>query len=111
MSQNTTKFPYEQQAIRGDPMPDVLPYPDQIMFLSLRMLYAQYRMGLIDRETAQADKSRLVKEYDVYSAAESLGNSWVRIIRATETARANFRKNRTLENADELLRAIEGVNF
>lgn len=47
-SQNSSGvvLPYEQAAIRGDEMPDGLDYPDQVMFSSLRMLYAP---GVVQR--------------------------------------------------------------
>lgn len=40
---------------------------------------------------------------------EQRGKEWVEIIRKTEIARADYRKDRTLENADRLVAAIEGV--
>ena len=104
-------FPYERQAMNGDEMPDGLSYPDQIMFLSLRMVYAQLKQGIIDRDTAVRDKKKLVKEYEQYSYVEQIGKEWVDIIRRTELARSEYRKSRTLENADQLLFAIDGGDF
>lgn len=54
MADNATGIvlPWEQQAIRGDEMPDGLGYADQILYMLLRSLYAQKRLGIIDRETA-----------------------------------------------------------
>lgn len=104
-------FPWEQAAIRGDEMPDGLSYPDQILFLSLRMLYAQKRAGMINREIAVIEKKKLLDEYRVYSFREKMGNEWVEQICLTELARAGYRKNRTLENADKIVSLIEGRNL
>ncbi len=101
-------LPWEQAAIRGDEMPNGLSYPDQILFLQLRMLYAQKKMKIIDRDTAVVEKKKLLDEYRLYQYREQMGEEWVEVIRDTEIARAAYRKDRTLENADKLLNAIEG---
>lgn len=101
-------LPWEQAAIRGDEMPDGLGYPDQILFLCLRMLYAQKRAGIIDRNTAVTEKKKLLDEYRLYQFREQMGDRWTEQIRLTELARAEYRKNRTLESADKLVALIEG---
>ena len=102
-------FPYGRQAMNGEEMPDRLPYPDQITYLCFRMLYAQLRMGVINRETAICEKRKILHEREAYKLCEENGYSFVKIIKETEMARAAYRKERTLENADRLLRAVEGV--
>lgn len=104
-------FPYERQAMNGNEMPDGLEYPDQIMFLCLRALYAQLRQGIIDRDTAIREKKKLLKEYEHYKFVDQMGKQWVQIIKDTETARSEYRKNRTIENADKLLIAIDGGDY
>ena len=42
-------LPWEMDAIAGLEMPDGLGYPDQILYLCLRMLYRQYYQKAIDR--------------------------------------------------------------
>lgn len=101
-------LPYEQAAIRGDEMPDGLDYPDQVMFLNLRMLYAQKRMKVIDRETAVKEKKKLLDEYWVYQFNWNMGTEWTEVIKETELARAAYRKNPTPENAMRLIEIIEG---
>ena len=102
---------WEQAAIRGEEMPDGLSYPDQILFLSLRMLYAQKRSRIIDRDTAVIEKKKLLDEYRLNQFREQMGEEWVEQIKLTEIARAEYRKNRTLENADKLVEIIEGRRF
>ena len=46
------ELPYEKIAMAGGEMPEGLEYPDQILFLELRLLYDSYKRKLIDRETA-----------------------------------------------------------
>lgn len=108
---NRVVFPYERQAMNGDEMPSGLDYPDKIVFLCFRMLYAQLRMGIIDRETAIREKRKIMREYERYKFTEQLGKQLVDTIRKTEMARATYRKSRTLENADLLLIAIDGGDY
>lgn len=102
-------FSYERQAMNGEEIPNGLTYPDQITYLRFRMLYAQLRMGIIDRDTAICEKRKIMHEREAYRLCEENGHSFVKIIKSTELARAAYRKERTLENADRLLRAVEGV--
>lgn len=101
-------LPYEQAAIRGDELPNDLDYPDQVLYLQLRMLYAQKRMGIIDRDTAILEKKKLLDEYKIYQFNWSMAEEWTQIIKLTELARAEFRKNPTVENGFKLVEIIEG---
>ena len=104
-------FPYERQAKDGDEMPEGLDYPEQVAYLCFRMLYAQLRMGIIDRDTAVREKRKLLREYEQYKFVDEIGKEWVKTIKTTEIARAEYRKCRTLENADRLLLAIDGGTY
>lgn len=99
---------YEKIAMSGGEMPKGLEYPDQILFLELRLLYDSYKRKLIDRETATREKIELIKTYEGHKAVGSMGKLWVEQIKKTELCRAEYRKNRTIENADRLLKSIEG---
>ena len=101
-------LPWEKDAMAGLEMPDGLSYPDQILYLELRMLYRQYYQKIIDRETATKEKKKLLDEYRVYKFREEMGEQWVEVIRLTDLARCDYKKNRTLENADRLIEIIEG---
>ena len=101
-------LPWEQQAIRGDEMPFGLEYPDQVLYQALSHLYARYRMKAITREQAQTEKLKLLDEYRRYQFRDSMEKEWVEIIRLTELARAEFRKNPTVENGYKLIEIIEG---
>ena len=51
------EFEWERKAIRGDELPDDLGYPEQVLYLELRMLYEQYRNKIIDRDAATREKN------------------------------------------------------
>ena len=104
-------LPWEQAAIKGQEIPKGLDYPDQILFILLRDLYARFRDGKVDKETATAQKQSFLDDYRVYAFHWESGQRWVEIIRKTDLARAEYRKNRTLENADKLVSAIDGIEF
>ena len=102
------ELPYEKIAMAGGEMPQGLEYPDQILFLELRLLYDSYKHKLIDRDAATREKVELLRIYEAHKIVDNMGKEWVEQIKKTETARANYRKDRTLENADLLVLAIEG---
>lgn len=102
------ELPYEKIAMAGGEMPKGLEYPDQILFLELRLLYDSYKRKLIDREKATQEKVELLRTYEAHKIVDKMGKEWVEQIQKTETVRANYRKDRTLENADLLVLAIEG---
>ena len=103
-----TVLPWEKDAMAGLEMPNGLSYPDQILYLELRMLYHQYYQKVIDRETATKEKKKLLDEYRIYKFQYELGNQCVETIRLTELARADYRKNPCHENAMNLIDIIEG---
>lgn len=102
------ELPYEKAAMAGGEMPDGLEYPDQILFLELRLLYYSYRRKLIDRETAAREKVELLRTYEAHKIVDRMGKEWVDQIKRTELARATYRKEKTIENADKLLACVEG---
>lgn len=97
--------------MNGDDLPMDLGYADQVMYLSLRLLYATYRKGTITREQAVKEKKQLLDEYRMYSFREKMGQEWVEQIRLTELARAEYRKNPTEENGMRLVELLEGRNL
>ena len=102
-------FPWEKDAMAGLEMPDGLSYPDQILYLGLRMLYRQYYQKIIDRETAAKEKKKLLGEYRRNQFQDEMGKHWVKIIRETEIAMANFRKNPCIETAGKICESIDGI--
>ena len=108
VTETGTVFQWEKDAMAGAEMPDGLSYPDQILYMELRMLYHQYYQKVIDRETATKEKKKLLDEYRVNQFREELGKQWVEVTRLTELARSDYRKNPCHENAMKLIEIIEG---
>lgn len=105
------ELPYEKTAMSGGEMPKGLEYPDQILFLELRLLYDSYKRKLIDRETATREKVELLRTYEAHKIVDRMGKEWVEQIKRTELARATYRKDKTIENADKLLACVEGGKY
>jgi hypothetical protein len=89
-------------------MPDGLEYPDQILFLQLRLLYDSYKRKMIDRETATREKVELLRTYEANKIGEDAVKECADLIKRTELARAVYRKEKSIENADKLLACVEG---
>ena len=106
-----TVLPWEKDAMAGLEMPGGLSYPDQILYLELRMLYHQYYQKVIDRDTAKKEKKKLLDEYSLNQFREELCKQWVDVTRLTELARSDYRKNPCHENAMKLIEIIEGRNL
>ena len=105
------ELPYEKIAMSGGEMPTGMEYPDQILFLELRLLYDSYKRKLIDRDTATQEKAELLRTYEAHKIVDRMGKEWVDQIKRTELARAEYRKNKTIENADVLVACIEGAKL
>lgn len=105
------ELPYEKIAMAGGEMPNGLEYPDQILFLELRLLYDSYKRKMIDRVKATQEKVELLRTYESHKIVDKMGKEWVDQIKRTELARAEYRKNKTIENADKLLACVEGGKF
>jgi hypothetical protein len=103
------ELPYERIAMAGGEMPDDLEWYDRQMFLQMRMLYHQFKSGIIDRETASNEKRKLLRDYDLNKFQQNFTKNIAKKIMETEQARQAYRKNRTLENADAIILAFEGV--
>ena len=105
------ELPYEKIAMYGGEMPKGLEYPDQILFLELRLLYDGYKRKLIDRDKATQEKAELLRTYEAHKIVDKMGKEWVEQIKRTELARSAYRKDKTIENADKLLACVEGGKY
>ena len=105
------ELPYEKIAMAGGEMPKDMEYPDQVLFLELRLLYDSYKRKLIDRDTATQEKVELLRTYEAHKIVDKMGKEWVDQIKRTEIARSAYRKDKTIENADQLLHCVEGGKY
>lgn len=93
----------------GMEMPEGLEVQDQILFLQLRLLYRSYKNGVITRDVAKDEKAKLLFEYKKSTVANESRKRWVELIKRTEAARSEYRREKSIENADRLLKSIDGV--
>lgn len=107
------ELPYERAAMHGLEMPDGLDLLDQYMFLSLRLLYSSHKKGAISREVGQIEKGKLMHQYSIArnrfrfeaDRSDSFSAQRMRI----ESASNAYAKDRTLDNADRLYKALYGI--
>lgn len=105
------EFEYERQAMAGEEMPEGLRFAGQHYYLGLRMLYHQYKQGIIDRETATREKRQLLSTYEYDLMWEAIADGFIQQRDNSETARADYRKNTCHENAIKIIESIEGVKW
>lgn len=107
-------FPYEEQAIRGEPAPDYIPSYALAAYHALSMLYQRFRIGNITKEQGSAEKAKILRQYELDKKSadfmDKLAEHQIKVIRSTEKARSAYRLNRTLESADALVGAIDGLS-
>jgi 5'-3' exonuclease len=72
-------------------------------------IYAQYKMKIVDRETASREKRQLLKTYEYNLMWEQIADGFVQQRKNSEIARAEYRKNPCHENAIKIIESIEGV--
>lgn len=107
------QFEFEEQAMSGFPLPDGLKQWEQNAYIALRGLYQQYRAGVVDRETATADKQMIVKAARDAESMEAfrskLAQSTATLWKEIEAAGSTFAKEPTLENMDAFYQAVYHV--
>lgn len=86
---------------------------EQSTYLALRYLYRLYQTGGISKEEAGKTKAQIARRYEKDRLREEqLENSikaFAQVVLRTANANDNYRKERTLDNADKLCEAIDGV--
>ena len=99
--------------MRGAELPDGLPLYDQMAYLSLRTLYHDYHEKRLDRKTASAEKRRIVGAWDkakrTVEFERELAFSRARVIRDTDFAKAEVRRDPSPENAIRLCNVLDGL--
>ena len=86
---------------------------EQSAYLALRYLYRLYQTGGISKEEAGKTKAQITRRYEQDRLREEQLDSTIKafadVVKRTAIANENYRKNRTLDNADRLCEAIDGV--
>lgn len=112
MEKNQT-WPWEDMAADGEPMPDGLTEADIFAYQSMRALYDTWSRGTIREEAARAERVRIVRAWRNYRSRLDQLDRWLersdRLRKATDIARAEFRKTGSQEAARKLCDAVDGV--
>ena len=86
---------------------------EQSAYLALRYRYRLYQTGGISKEEAGKTKAQITRRYEQDRLREEQLDSTIKafadVVKRTAIANENYRKNRTLDNADKLCEAIDGV--
>ncbi len=102
------KYVWEQEAKRQAPMPDGLPIADQAAYQALALLAARYKIGAVGADQAKKERIEIDRAYGYRSSGDRLVDWTVGLRKRIEAAQANYRKDRTIENADVLSNTIDG---
>ncbi len=81
----------ERLAMSGQSVPEGYNQPEQLLFLSLRILHWEYRHGIVDLEQAKDEKRLLVQEFqkeqqfhEIYQEAVRIRNTMSHRLTAVE---------------------------
>ena len=83
-------------ANRGDELPDCLTLHDQLLFLSVRRIYDDYRNGRIEKDQAIREKNKILYQHRLWARQSQMhldsARRYQAVTIATEWARSNFLK-------------------
>lgn len=102
-------FPWEQQAINGEPLPDGLGYAEKVLYLGLRSLYFQVRNKFIPRETAIIEKKKLLEDYRHHKFNEEMFEEDSKIWAKISGPVVEYTNEPSIEKADKILELLYGV--
>ena len=105
------EFPFERDAMKGEPLPKGLDIADGCLYISLKNLYAMYKKGLISRKDAKEEKKRLIYNWQTdKSKLDFLNRESEALKTKIEKASQEYRENPTIENADKLYAAFYNLS-
>ena len=107
MSDSTTEFPFERDAMDGKPVPKQLDVADSCLYIALKNLYAMYRRELISRKDATEEKRSLVYNWTTDKAKLDFLNRESESLRnKIGAASEEYKNNPCIETADKLYAAF-----
>lgn len=102
-------FEFEKRAMRGDPLPRGMDLADQTAYIALRYLYAQHRAGSLSRDAASQEKREIVRAWEAAKRQCGLSAYSAEFFKVVEWYATDYRKQRTIEAADKLVDAVDGM--
>lgn len=101
------EFPFERDAMKGEPLPPKLDIADSCLYMALKYLYAMHKKGLITRKGATEEKRRMVSNWTTdKSKIEVLNRDNEALREKIGVASDAYRENPRLETADALYAAL-----
>lgn len=100
----------EDMAFRGEPMPELRSQAQVLLFLHFRNLYDYANRIQMAPEQGAREKHEILKAYEINKFLEDLqeqtNNMWKRV----EAAVLKYRTEKSLEAADEVIKALYRVD-
>ena len=88
---------------------------ETLLWYRLRDLYRTFAAGSISKEKAAAEQQKIVKQYNRDNETQGFYETYVaksaKMWRNIEGAATEYRKNKTIENADKFVEAVYGVQM
>lgn len=96
----------DKLAYRGNEMPAGLRQPEQMYYLSMRSLYAEYRKKTVDAEQSQREKAEIKRAYETAfyhdEYVKKVEGLWGRI----SCAAVDYIKHPSLQTAEKFYRTV-----
>lgn len=97
----------ERLAITGCEVPKGYSQPEQLLFLSFRILHYEYRQGILNREQAKREKKLLVDAYKKEQGFHEIYRETVRI-RNTMSHKLTAAEKEGCPHCRELIQIFDG---
>lgn len=92
----------------GADMPQGLRLAEIYLFQSMRHLYAEYRRGRLSLDAGRRERVQIMNGYKAASSMQSIWLASLERKKAAELAVSKYRKNPTIENADQAINILYG---
>lgn len=106
-----TKDEIFNQVIQGT-MPQNLRCYERALYYRLQLIMSRYKQGQIAQAHATAEKLEAFRDYEAdkvdYENGISAMHRIAELYKQTELAASNYRRNKTIENADKFVEVIYG---
>lgn len=99
-------------AAKGEMPKDAMHHIDWVLWYTLRDIYNEFREGTLDKETGAKRKQHAVdlfnQAWEKQCRSDELCYRMAELWKQIEQAATEYRKSRTVENADKLMEIVYG---
>ena len=100
-------------AFDNAPLPYIDNALDKAAYLAVRSIYQQFKSHTISKEQAVKDKQDLYKDIKLFQDQHKFEIDWINStanrVKTIQMVTSAYGKERTLENADALWKAVQGL--